>query len=132
MDALEANRVEVFDNLKTEPCGPVSSKNTWITVSYWVIMEHQLEAEKKDVVPDLFEALDFSDRWANCYVYVALSPFPSPFLLLPPSTLNSFSILPSLLPCQDAIICNLPKSSICWDTKQKTRQFGVKWRQAGV
>lgn len=108
MDALEANRVEVFDNLKTEPCGPVSSKNTWITVSYWVIMEHQLEAEKKDVVPDLSEALDFSDRWANCYVYVALSlHFHLHFCssLHPPSTLSLSYRVSFLVKMQLFAIC---------------------------
>lgn len=55
-----------------------------------------------------------------------ISPFPSPFLLLPPSALNSFFILLCLLPCQGAIICNLPKSSICWDAKHENEAIWCK------
>ena len=42
-----------------------------------------------------------------------------------------FFILCSLLPRQDAIICNLPKSSICWDTKHENEAIWCKM-EAGI
>lgn len=49
----------------------------------------------------------------------------------PLSCINSFFILWTLPSCQGAIICNLPKSSICWDTKHENEAIWCKMEAGG-
>lgn len=73
---------------------------------------------KANVILPWPQDLHFNECWANCHVYV---------LYLSISISAAPSRLPlsyCLSPCQGAIICNLPKSSICRDTKHEN---GAIW-----
>lgn len=78
---------------------------------------------REDFVAGWSQHLHFHIWWTNCCAYVSSSLH---FHLSFCSSLDFSFILPSLLSCQGAIICNLPKSSICWDTKRENEVIWCK------
>lgn len=42
--------------------------------------------------------------------------------------LYNLSLSLSLSPCTGIIICNLPKTSICWDAKHEKEAISEKWK----
>lgn len=71
-----------------------------------------------NVILEWPQDLHFNEYWANCHVYVL---YLSISISAPPSRLP---LSYCLSPCQGAIICNLPKSSIWRDTKHEN---GAIW-----
>ena len=100
----------------------------------WCILPPTVQlSDKKDVILDWPPDLHFNDRWANCYVYVALSlHFHLHFYssLHPPSTLSLSYCVSLLVKAQLFAICL--SHPFAGTPSMKTRQFGVKWRQASI
>ena len=104
------------------------TQNAFYLMQYnWAIKK------KKKVILDWPQHLHFNDRCANCCVYVALSiHFHLHFYssLHPPSTLSLSYCVSFLVKAQLFAICL--SHPFAGTPSMKTRQFGVKWRQASI